>query len=89
MNKPWFLYITQSRSGKYYVGITVDVEKRIEAHNDGRGSVMGRIDGPLTLQYTSLPLANQSVARTLEIQIKKWPRNKKQQLITGLLTIEV
>lgn len=77
----WFLYIALARTGRYYVGITTDPPRRIEDHNHGRGSRMAVNQGPFTLVYISPPLPNQSAARKREIQVKGWPRAKKQKLI--------
>lgn len=81
----WYLYIAQARTGRYYVGITTDPNRRIEDHNNGRGARMAVNQGPFTLVYTSATLPNQSAARKLEIKIKGWPRAKKQKLIAGTL----
>ena len=79
----WFLYIARARTGRYYVGITTEPERRIHDHNNGRGSRMALGQGPFTLIYTSPPLLNQSVARKQEIEIKSWKRAKKEKLIKG------
>ena len=87
-NGQWVLYIAESQSGKYYVGISTDVQHRLEVHNKGNGSVMGRIDGPFSLRYVSPPLGNQSVARKLEIQVKKWSKEKKTRLVNGNINLQ-
>ena len=79
----WYVYIAQSRSGRYYVGITNNVEKRIEDHNRGKGSRLAQVDGPFILKYYSQKLPNKSAARKAEIKIKKWSRAKKEKLISG------
>jgi len=78
---PWFLYIAQARTGKYYVGITTDPARRILDHNTGKGSRMAKSQGPFTRIYTSPPLPDQSTARKREIQVKGWDRKKKERLI--------
>lgn len=81
----WYLYIAQARTGRYYVGITTEPERRIKDHNEGRGCRMAVNQGPFTLVYTSPPLPDQSTARKMEIEAKSWRRAKKQKLINGLL----
>lgn len=49
----WFAYIARARTGRYYVGITDDVEKRIQKHNSGKGSKFAINQGPFVLVYTS------------------------------------
>jgi putative endonuclease len=82
----WYVYIARARTGRYYVGITTDPERRINDHNSGRGSRMAVNQGPFTLVYLSVPLPDQSSARKREIQVKSWNRIKKEKLIKGKLT---
>ncbi|OGZ96156.1 MAG: hypothetical protein A3I44_01945 [Candidatus Sungbacteria bacterium RIFCSPLOWO2_02_FULL_51_17] len=79
----WYVYIAKSRLGSYYTGITTDAEQRIIKHNAGKGSQMGKQQGPFELVYTSKSFLNKSQARIREIQIKGWAREKKQKLISG------
>ena len=79
----WFVYIVKSRFGRYYVGITTDVEARIKTHNSGKGSQMAKQQGPFDLVYKSQSYPNKSLARMREVQIKKWTRLKKEKLIDG------
>ncbi|MEX1997988.1 MAG: GIY-YIG nuclease family protein [Candidatus Andersenbacteria bacterium] len=81
----WYIYIAQARTGRYYVGITTEPERRIQDHNQGKGARMAVNQGPFRLVYTSPALLNQSVARKREIQIKGWSRSKKIKLINGEL----
>jgi len=80
---PWFVYIVQANTARYYVGITTDPDKRLTKHNAGKGSQFARDHGPVKLLYTSAPFASKSEARKHEIQIKGWTRVKKEQLIGG------
>jgi len=80
----WYLYIAQAKkTGNYYVGISTNVKKRIVAHNQGKGSVMARIQGSFVLVYKSKRLPSQSVARKLEIKTKALTRQQKIKLIEG------
>ena len=38
MEKQWVVYILQCGDGSYYTGVTNDVEKRMKAHAEGKGS---------------------------------------------------
>jgi len=80
---PWFVYIARARTGRYYVGITTDVQERILKHNAGEGSQFAINQGPFALEYQSQPLSDKSSARKREIQIKGWSREKKEKLISG------
>ena len=79
----WIVYIAKSKTGFYYVGITTNVDDRIQAHNFGKGSRMAKQQGPFYLVYKSNNYQNKSLARKREAQIKKWSRLKKEKLISG------
>ena len=80
---PWFVYIAEARTGRYYVGITTDPKKRIGKHNNGKGSRMAKQQGPFELRYVSGPFSTKSEARKREIQVKDWSQAKKKKLISG------
>lgn len=80
---PWYVYIAKAKTNRYYIGITTDTQKRIEKHNNGKGSNMAKQQGPFLLVYASQPFLNKSGARKREVQIKKWSRMKKEKLIKG------
>jgi putative endonuclease len=79
----WFVYIAQARTGRFYTGITIDPQKRIEKHNKGQGSRFAIEQGPFSLVYVSAALPDKSSARKREIQLKGWSRVKKEKLISG------
>ncbi len=79
----WFVYIAKARTGRFYTGITIDPEKRIDVHNKGKGSKFAKDQGPFELVYSSTEFTNKSEARKREIQIKGWSREKKIKLISG------
>ncbi len=67
-----------------YTGITTDPGKRIRVHNSGRGSKFAINQGPFELVYVSDEFINKARARKREIQIKKWSRIKKINLVNGI-----
>ena len=79
----WFVYIAQAHTGRYYVGISLDPKSRIKDHNSKRGSRFAKQQGPFKLVYISERFLTKSDARTREIQIKGWSRDKKIKLISG------
>lgn len=82
--KPWFLYIAQARTSRFYVSITTDPKERLFEHNSGDGSRFAKQQGPFKPVYVSQPFPNKSEARKREIQIKGWTREKKLKLINGI-----
>ena len=51
MGNTWKLYMLRCCDGSLYTGITTDLEKRIGAHNAGKGAKYTRGRGPLELVY--------------------------------------
>ncbi len=80
---PWFVYIGQAPTCRYYTGISTDFQKRIKTHNRHEGAKFSRDQGALRLLYVSPPFGTKSEARRREIQIKGWTRVKKEKLIRG------
>ena len=67
--------------GSLYTGWTTDVEKRIEAHNSGKGAKYTRGRRPVKLVYTEeFPTKEEALSR--EAAIKKLTPGKKRQLIS-------
>jgi putative endonuclease len=77
----FYLYILESKNnGKYYVGSTRDLEKRLRAHNAGKvRSTKGLI--PLEIIYTECYMTN-TEARKRESDIKK---RKSRKFIDALM----
>jgi putative endonuclease len=38
MEKQWFVYILECQDGSFYTGVTNDLDKRMKAHTEGKGS---------------------------------------------------
>lgn len=75
-HKSWFVYIVECMDGSFYTGVTNDIDKRMKAHSENRGSkyVMSRGFGRLlrTKKCTS-----KSDAHKTEYYIKTLPKYKK------------
>ena len=78
----WFVYLIRTRSGSLYTGVTRDVARRFEEHASGgpKAAKALRGRGPLTLAF-QCAMRSKSDALKLEVQIKRWPKAKKEQLI--------
>jgi len=73
----WSVYIVQSeRDGSLYVGITLDVEARVAAHNAGMGAKRTRGRGPWVLCW-SKAVGARGEAQREEARIKKLRRAQK------------
>jgi putative endonuclease len=73
---PWFVYIARCADQTLYVGIALDVESRIAAHNAGRGARYTRGRGPLEVLATRR-CATKGDALRLEMAIKRLSRDEK------------
>ena len=79
---PWFTYILECSDGSYYVGITNDLQARVDRHNAGDAASWTRIRRPVILRFAqSLP--TKSAARVREMEIKGWRRQKKESLFSS------
>lgn len=68
--------------GSYYTGWTNNLEKRLKAHNQGKGSKYTRSRIPVELvYYESFPSKEEAMKR--EAAIKKLSRSKKELLMKG------
>ena len=78
----FFVYIVQCSDGFYYTGVTNDLTRRINEHNQGMiaGFTSKRL--PVKLVYSQ---EFQAVADAInaEKQLKGWSRKKKEALIDG------
>lgn len=72
----WFVYILLCEDGSLYTGSTNNLEKRLEAHNSGKGGSYTRSHKPLKQIYYE-ELESKSDALKREAQIKSWNRLKK------------
>ena len=75
-----YVYIVECANGTLYTGWTVNVEQRVKVHNAGRGARYTRMHGPVKLVYFE-ELPDRVAAQKRELEIKRWPREKKLKLI--------
>ena len=76
MKNRWFVYLLECLDGSYYVGVTNDVDKRMNAHSEGKGSKYVYGKGFKKL-ISAIPCKNKSEACKFEYQIKRLPRKDK------------
>lgn len=78
-----FTYIVECSDHTLYTGWTNDLEKRITAHNEGKGAKYTKTRRPVRLVYFEI-FATKEEAMSREYRIKRLSRRKKQQLIAGI-----
>jgi putative endonuclease len=86
MNKKWSLYIIRCKDNSLYTGITTDVERRFFEHQNDKvkGAKYLRGKGPLQLVFKKI-IGTKSEAAIMEYQIKKLPKEKKEEILTRKL----
>lgn len=83
MGKEWFVYIVQCSDGTFYTGVSIDVNRRVNEHNNSsKGASYTKNRRPVKLEYMEGPMVK-SAAFKRENEIKKMKRIDKKQLIEG------
>ena len=80
MEKTWKLYILRCRDGSLYTGITTDVEKRVAAHNSGKGAKYTRSRKPVELVYQE-DCEDHSHALRRELEMKALTKDEKERFL--------
>ncbi|WP_078118845.1 GIY-YIG nuclease family protein [Thiosocius teredinicola] len=78
----WHLYLVRCADGSLYTGISTDVQRRFDAHQNNRGARRLRGRGPLQLVF-SQAVGDRGEAQRVEYQVKKLSRVQKERLIRG------
>lgn len=81
--KSMYVYLLLCNDGTYYTGVTNNVERRFNEHQNGvdpKAYTFKRL--PLKLEYVQTFIdANRAIE--FEKRLKKWSKAKKQALING------
>ena len=75
----WFVYIVQCRDDSLYTGITTNVERRMQQHNEGTGAKYTRSRRPVELVYWE-EVSSHSDALKREYAIKHLSREDKLKI---------
>ena len=75
-----YVYILECADSTLYTGWTTDIQKRLKAHNTGKGAKYTRSRRPVKLVYTET-FESKSDALRREYQIKQLSRVQKLSLI--------
>ena len=76
----WQVYLLRCRDGSLYAGATVDIPRRLAAHQSGRGAAYTRSRRPVELVYSE-PAGDRSSALRREAALKRLPRRAKLALV--------
>ncbi len=75
-----YTYIVRCRDGTLYTGWTNNLEKRMEAHNSGKGARYTKSRRPVKLVYYE-EFETKEEAMSREYAIKHMKKSKKEKLI--------
>ncbi|MGN6130009.1 MAG: GIY-YIG nuclease family protein [Nocardioidaceae bacterium] len=75
-------YILRCSDGSYYVGSTVDLDERMQAHREGRGAAYTRRRRPVAPMWAA-EFESVAEAFAFEKRVQGWSRRKREALIAG------
>ena len=81
-----YTYILECEDHTYYTGWTNDLEKRFQAHLNGKGAKYTKSHRPLRIAYYEMHATKKEAMRR-EWRIKQMTKKEKVQLIKSPLTI--
>ena len=77
----WHVYIVVTEKGKFYTGISTDVERRFIEHMTGLGGAKALKGDPAAALVYVEDAADRSSASIRESEIKKLTRRQKEELV--------
>ncbi|MDA8441348.1 MAG: GIY-YIG nuclease family protein [Peptococcaceae bacterium] len=81
-----FAYLLRCADGSFYAGYTVDLSRRLAAHQAGKASKCTRARRPVELVYWE-EYASKGDALSREAELKKLGHQAKSELVVGFKTI--
>ncbi len=76
----YYCYILRCADGTFYTGVTTNLARRVEEHNQGKGARYTAPRRPVELLWSDR-FPNRSLAQRREAEIKRWRRDRKEALI--------
>lgn len=83
MQKKYYTYIILTEKNTLYCGYTDDVEKRFQAHLEGKGAKYTRANKPIKIVYQK-EFGSKSEAMKEEARIKKLTHREKLVLLENI-----
>ena len=75
-----FVYMLRCKDNSLYTGYTIDLNKRLKKHNDGKASKYTRSRLPVKLVFYK-QVDSKSLGLKLEILLKKLNKKEKEKLV--------
>ena len=82
MDERHYMYVVECADGSWYTGYAADVERRVAAHNAGRGAKYTRARLPVRL-VASAAFATKHEAMSAEARFKRVSRARKEALVAA------
>ncbi len=79
---PHYCYLARCADDSLYCGYTIDLKKREEAHNAGRGAKYTAGRGPVQIVYSE-QFASKVEAMQREAEVKKLKKSEKESLVAS------
>lgn len=76
-----YVYLVRCADGSLYTGYALDPERRVQAHNSGKGAKYTRSRRPVTLVYTE-QYETATEAHSREWHLKRLTHAEKEALIS-------
>ncbi|MCP8971197.1 GIY-YIG nuclease family protein [Ectobacillus ponti] len=80
MESKHFFYVAECRDGSWYAGYTTDLERRLAAHNAGKGARYTRSRLPVAIIYAE-EFPDKRSAMQAEYRFKQLKRKEKEEYI--------
>ena len=75
----WVVYMVRCSDRTLYTGCTNELEKRLRAHNAGKGAKYTKSRLPVKLVWW-MPVADRSAALRFEAEVKNYSKKDKEEL---------
>ena len=82
MDKPYYFHLLRCSDDSLYAGICIDLEQRVETHQNGKGAKYTRSRLPVTLVYDE-QYCSKGEALRREVEVKKWTKERKERLVSN------
>ncbi|UTT86751.1 GIY-YIG nuclease family protein [Vibrio pelagius] len=84
----WVVYLIRTRYDALYCGITNNLTRRFDQHQQGKGAKALKGKGPLSLEWTHI-VDSKSSALRIEYAIKQLSKLRKESLVKQRLFVDI
>lgn len=78
------VYLLRCCDGSLYCGISADLERRLERHNEGKGARYTATHRPVALEYSTGKWFTRTEAQAVELRVKRMRRVDKRPYLERL-----